>query len=43
LGDCDTGVRRLASALGWLEELEALWEEVNPMKDQQQQQLPEED
>ncbi len=40
LGDCDTGVRRLASALGWLEELEALWEEVNPMKDQQQQQLP---
>lgn len=38
LGDCDTGVRRLASALGWLDELEALWEQTNPRKDQQQQQ-----
>lgn len=36
LGDCDAGVRKLASALGWLEELEALWEETNPDKDQQQ-------
>ena len=32
LGDCDAGVRKLASALGWLEELEALWEETNPTK-----------
>lgn len=30
LGDCDAGVRKLAEALGWLEELEALWEETNP-------------
>ncbi|PYH47746.1 SIR2 family NAD-dependent protein deacylase [Aspergillus saccharolyticus JOP 1030-1] len=29
LGDCDTGVRRLARALGWEEELEALWEATN--------------
>lgn len=28
LGDCDTGVRRLAEALGWLDELEALWRQV---------------
>jgi len=38
LGDCDAGVRKLASALGWLEELEALWEETNPNKNQDQQQ-----
>ncbi|KAL2268852.1 hypothetical protein VTJ83DRAFT_3698 [Remersonia thermophila] len=25
LGDCDSGVRRLAAALGWREELEAAW------------------
>lgn len=25
LGDCDSGVRRLADALGWTRELEALW------------------
>ncbi|KAI9732788.1 MAG: Sir2 histone deacetylase Hst2 [Cirrosporium novae-zelandiae] len=25
LGDCDSGVRKLAEKLGWLEELEALW------------------
>ncbi|KAI9880018.1 MAG: Sir2 histone deacetylase Hst2 [Pleopsidium flavum] len=37
LGDCDAGVRRFASALGWLEELEALWEETNPVEDQQEQ------
>ncbi|KAI2901577.1 hypothetical protein CBS76997_446 [Aspergillus niger] len=30
LGDCDTGVRRLARALGWGEELEELWERTNP-------------
>ncbi|KAG0650203.1 Regulatory SIR2 [Hyphodiscus hymeniophilus] len=28
LGDCDSGVRKLADALGWREELEALWMEV---------------
>ncbi|EEA28071.1 Sir2 histone deacetylase Hst2 [Talaromyces marneffei ATCC 18224] len=33
LGDCDEGVRKLAKALGWLEELEALWEETNPNKE----------
>ncbi|EED23562.1 SIR2 family histone deacetylase, putative [Talaromyces stipitatus ATCC 10500] len=33
LGDCDEGVRKLAKALGWLEELEALWEESNPNKE----------
>ncbi|KAJ5585405.1 NAD-dependent protein deacetylase hst2-1 [Penicillium hispanicum] len=30
LGDCDAGVRRFARAMGWEEELEALWEETNP-------------
>ncbi|KAI9720650.1 MAG: hypothetical protein M1812_002830 [Candelaria pacifica] len=30
LGDCDTGVRKLAAALGWLAELETLWAETNP-------------
>ena len=30
LGDCDEGVRKLAFALGWTEELEAIWKEVNP-------------
>ena len=30
LGDCDDGVRKLADALGWREELESLWEETNP-------------
>jgi NAD-dependent histone deacetylase SIR2 len=28
LGDCDSGVRKLADVLGWREELEALWESV---------------
>ena len=28
LGDCDSGVRKLADALGWRDELEALWKEV---------------
>ena len=41
LGDCDTGVRKLASALGWLDELEALWEATNPNKEtQEKQQAP---
>lgn len=30
LGDCDEGVRKLAKACGWLEELEALWAETAP-------------
>ncbi|PLB35543.1 SIR2 family NAD-dependent protein deacylase, partial [Aspergillus candidus] len=30
LGDCDAGVRRLASALGWESELEQVWESTNP-------------
>ncbi|MCJ1252171.1 Sir2 histone deacetylase Hst2 [Trapelia coarctata] len=38
LGDCDDGVRQLASALGWLDELEKLWAATNPVayKDQPQ-------
>lgn len=28
LGECDDGIRRLADALGWREELEELWESV---------------
>ena len=30
LGDCDAGVRKLATALGWERELEALWETTKP-------------
>ncbi|KAJ5567158.1 SIR2 family histone deacetylase [Penicillium sp. DV-2018c] len=30
LGDCDAGVRKFAEAMGWAEELEAVWEETNP-------------
>lgn len=30
LGDCDEQVRKLADALGWRDELEALWKEVAP-------------
>ncbi|KAL2217746.1 NAD-dependent deacetylase sirtuin-2 [Thermoascus aurantiacus ATCC 26904] len=33
LGDCDAGVRKFAQALGWLDELEALWAETNPDKE----------
>ena len=29
LGDCDSGVRTLAAALGWSEELDALWAKIN--------------
>jgi len=29
LGDCDEGVRKLADALGWRDELEQMWLEVN--------------
>jgi NAD+-dependent protein deacetylase SIR2 len=30
LGECDTGVRKLADALGWLDELESLWKKISP-------------
>jgi len=40
LGDCDEGIRKLASALGWLEELEALWEETNPEKGKPAEKAP---
>ena len=32
LGECDVGTRKLATALGWLDELEALWDETNPAR-----------
>ncbi len=41
LGDCDTGVRKFAEALGWLDELEELWEATNPNKgDRLKQEAP---
>jgi NAD+-dependent protein deacetylase SIR2 len=41
LGDCDDGVRKLADALGWLDELETLWQQTNPSaEEQKEQQLP---
>jgi NAD+-dependent protein deacetylase SIR2 len=30
IGDCDEGVRQLAEACGWLDELEALWAQTSP-------------
>lgn len=30
LGDCDAGVRKLADALGWREELEEMWRKTQP-------------
>lgn len=38
LGDCDGGVRKLASALGWQDELDALWKATNPNKEMQEKQ-----
>jgi NAD-dependent histone deacetylase SIR2 len=38
LGDCDEGVRKLADALGWREELEREWERSNPDKGKRQDQ-----
>ncbi|ETN39924.1 uncharacterized protein HMPREF1541_06151 [Cyphellophora europaea CBS 101466] len=32
LGDCDVGVRKFADAMGWRDELEALWAETDPDK-----------
>ncbi|KAF2199511.1 NAD-dependent deacetylase sirtuin-2 [Delitschia confertaspora ATCC 74209] len=36
LGDCDEGVRKLAKACGWLEELEALWVTTAPKDGKQE-------
>ena len=30
LGDCDTGVRKLAEACGWLDQLERIWAKTDP-------------
>ena len=38
LGECDDGVRKFAKALGWLDELEALWAETQPRQTEQGQQ-----
>ena len=38
IGDCDDGVRRLASALGWLDELEKLQAATNPVAYQEKDQ-----
>lgn len=35
LGDCDDGVRKLAKACGWLDELEALWAATAPSHKEQ--------
>ncbi len=45
LGDCDTGIRKLATALGWISELEALWKNTAPngeafVQDQDQKAIP---
>ncbi|KAF4628698.1 hypothetical protein G7Y89_g9448 [Cudoniella acicularis] len=43
LGDCDEGVRKLADALGWRDELEAMWLEVGgKVKEKEAQRLKEE-
>lgn len=34
LGDCDAGVRKLAKACGWLDELETLWAGTAPAQQQ---------
>lgn len=34
LGDCDEGVRKLAAACGWLDELEDMWEKTKPASEQ---------
>lgn len=39
LDDCDNGVRKLARALGWEDELERLWEEANPNKKSREEEL----
>lgn len=37
LGDCDSGVRKLADELGWRDELEALWRDVVGEKEAERQ------
>jgi NAD-dependent histone deacetylase SIR2 len=42
LGDCDDGVRKLADALGWRDELESMWLEVGgKVKEQEAERLRE--
>lgn len=41
LGDCDDGVRKLATSCGWLEELEELWKQTAPTKDAESEEKPE--
>ena len=38
LGDCDDGVRKLADALGWREELEELWKKTTPSEEVRKEQ-----
>ena len=38
LGQCDEGVRKLASAVGWLEALEELWGKTSPAKESDEKQ-----
>ncbi len=38
LGECDAGVRKLADALGWLNELEDLWQQTTQSEDDQREQ-----
>jgi NAD+-dependent protein deacetylase SIR2 len=35
LGGCDDGVRKLADTLGWLDELETLWQQTTPSAEEQ--------
>ncbi|KAF7157645.1 hypothetical protein CNMCM5623_002019 [Aspergillus felis] len=43
LGDCDDGVRKLADALGWTEEMESLWKEAVAAKEAAQEDWGEEE
>ncbi|GFG08391.1 NAD-dependent protein deacetylase hst2-2 [Aspergillus lentulus] len=43
LGDCDEGVRKLADALGWTEEMESLWKEAIAAKEAAQEDWGEEE
>lgn len=40
IGDCDEGVRKLADALGWREELESMWEKTDPDKGKRKPEEP---
>ncbi|KAI9045090.1 SIR2 family NAD-dependent protein deacylase [Aspergillus affinis] len=39
LGDCDTGVRKFARALGWEQDLELLWQATNPDKESREAEM----